>query len=184
MTNPRRPWIDLGDIAYRQGVGNFHVAGEAYKGALQRAGGTFSPDKQVSHRLPILNVWQYRAHKARGSVVTTPNQQHGLQLHRLLPDRLIASIKFSIIAKFVSFKSLNTQGTTVTFVPTCPEQASVMFRIFKCSSRRGDKTGAVAGLERLLYNFNFWDERYRFDGLIPFCDFTLSGLRYSSTLKI
>eukprot|EP00904_Undaria_pinnatifida_P000956 jgi/Undpi1/10861/HiC_scaffold_3.g01387.m1 len=35
-----------------------------------------------------------------------------------------------------------------------------MFRVAKCCSRCGDKDGAVAGLERLLYNHNFWDERY------------------------
>ncbi|CAM9198913.1 unnamed protein product, partial [Laminaria digitata] len=81
-----RPWLDLGDIAYRQGVGSFHVAGEAYKAALQRAGDTFSPDKK---------------------------------------------------------------------------QAAIMFRMVKCCSRCGDKAGAVAGLERLLYEYNFWDERYR-----------------------
>lgn len=41
-----------------------------------------------------------------------------------------------------------------------------MFRISKCCSRCGDKAGAVSGLERLLYNYNFWDERYRFAGLV------------------
>ncbi|CBJ30036.1 myosin heavy chain, class XI [Ectocarpus siliculosus] len=43
-----RTWLDLGDIAYRQGVGCFHVAAEAYRGALKRAGNLFPPDQQES----------------------------------------------------------------------------------------------------------------------------------------
>lgn len=43
----QRTWLDLGDISYRQGPGYFHVAAEAYRGALQRAGDVFRPDLQV-----------------------------------------------------------------------------------------------------------------------------------------
>lgn len=43
----RRTWVDLGDISYRQGPGYFHMAAEAYRGALQRAGDVFRPDQQV-----------------------------------------------------------------------------------------------------------------------------------------
>ncbi|CAM9121924.1 unnamed protein product [Hapterophycus canaliculatus] len=43
-----RTWLDLGDIAYHQGAGCFHVAAEAYKGALERAGGLLPPKKQES----------------------------------------------------------------------------------------------------------------------------------------
>lgn len=45
-----RTWLDLGDIAYRQGVGCFHVAAEAYRGALKRAGNLFPPNQQVGKR--------------------------------------------------------------------------------------------------------------------------------------
>jgi len=48
---PKRTWLDLGDIAYRQGPGCFHVAAEAYRGALQRAGDLFPSDQQVEHHL-------------------------------------------------------------------------------------------------------------------------------------
>lgn len=54
-----------------------------------------------------------------------------------------------------------------------------MFRISKCCSRCGDKAGAVAGLEKLLYNYNFWDERYRFAGLTLFRGATFSALDVS-----
>lgn len=55
----RRTWLDLGDISYRQGPGYFHVAAEAYRGALQRAVDVFRPDQQVrivSKMLHIVNT--------------------------------------------------------------------------------------------------------------------------------
>eukprot|EP00752_Nemacystus_decipiens_P009007 g8040.t2 len=80
-----RTWLDMGDISYRQGPGYFHVAAEAYRGALQRAGDVFRPD----------------------------------------------------------------------------QQEAIAYRIAKCCSRYGDITGAIAGIEQLLYTRNFWSERYR-----------------------
>ncbi|CAM9264801.1 unnamed protein product, partial [Scytosiphon promiscuus] len=80
-----RTWLDLGDIAYRQGAGSFRVASEAYKGALERAGD-------------------------------------------LLPPK---------------------------------QQESIAYRIAKCYSRCGDKSGAIASIEGLLYTRNFWSDRYR-----------------------
>lgn len=58
-----RTWLDLGDIAYRQGAGYFHVAAEAYRGALQRAGDLFPPGQQVGSRHKLLrNNYKYAQH--------------------------------------------------------------------------------------------------------------------------
>lgn len=67
----------------------------------------------------------------------------------------------------------------IDLVQIYPEQAAIMFRIAKCCSRCGDKTGAVAALERLLYNHNFWDENYRLAGLTVSLWRTLFALKIS-----
>lgn len=56
--------------------------------------------------------------------------------------------------------SSNPHGSVIVST----EQASIAYRIAKCCSRCGDKSGATAGMEQLLYHHSFWEVRYRFVG--------------------
>lgn len=153
INNLQRTWLDLGDIAYRQGPGCFHLAAEAYRGALQRAGDLFPPDQQV----------EYNPHSYR-----TPMTQ-GIRVARTPPTLVGALAAISMEsecdrAKCCPFSQRTVCGIAArSFSSASLDQESIAFRIAKCFSRCGDKAAAVAAVEQLLYTRNFWSERYRFD---------------------
>lgn len=143
-----RTWLDLGDIAYRQGAGCFHVAAEAYGGALKRAGNLFPPHQQVG---------KWRNNQALIHDVGREYGQHCSRVSNLYCFKPASGENLvSVIC------SVGRQSSAVRFSRYL-EQESIAYRIAKCCSRCGDLAGAVSGIEELLYTRNFWSERYRYD---------------------